>query len=116
MAEYFRHLYIGKTAAGMEKKIRRYVERGKDIPGVRLITLASNGVDQLDIIPLLCLKQKIVRERLPVIAGLAGSREEAIEVVREMIGDAVRDTGSCDLRSWLVRTDGGYGRSPHAGD
>ena len=109
MAEYFSHLYIGKKAAGMEKKIRRSVERGKDIPGIRLITLASNGVDQLDIIPLFCLKQKQVRERLPVIAGFAGSREEALEVVRRMIGDAVRDTGCCDLRRWLTETDGGPG-------
>ena len=105
MAEYLAHLYIGKTAAGMEKKIRRAVEKGKTIDGIRLITLSSNGTDQLDILPLHWLKQKALRESLPVIAGFANGREEALRVVAQMVTDAVRSTGKCDLRTWLPEAD-----------
>ena len=106
MAEYLTHLYIGQKAAGMEKKIRRAVAGGKHIPpGIHLITLAANGIDQLDILPLYYLKQKTLRERLPVIAGFANGREEALSVVMKMASDAFRSTGTCNLRTWLPEAD-----------
>ena len=89
----------------MERKIRRAVTRGRNIPGIHLITLASNGTDQLDILPLYYLKQKELRDRLPVVAGFANGREEALEVVARMMTDAFRHTGTCDVRTWLPEAD-----------
>ena len=105
MADYFSHLYIGKQAAGMERKIRKAVAKGRNIPGIHLITLASNGTDQLDILPLYYLKQKELRDRIPVIAGFANGREEALEIVSQMMTDAFLHTGKCDLRAWLPEAD-----------
>ena len=89
----------------MEEKVRRAVKEGTDITGIRLITLAYNGTDQLDIMPLRWLKQKTVRERLPLVVGIANGMEEAMEVAAQMVSDAVRSTGRCDLRTWLPEAD-----------
>lgn len=108
MADYLAHLYIGKTAEGLEKKIRRAVRSGRIVSGletVRLITLASNGTDQLDILPVHWLKQKPLREQLPLIVGFANGREEAFQVVTRMVSDVMRTTGGCDLCSWLPVAD-----------
>ena len=105
-AEPFRSLntlYYGRHAAPKKEEILSAIRKGKIIPGVYLITFASNGVDQLDILPFYAAMQKHVRDRHPILAGVCIGRTEAFETVEQMAADAYRDTGACDLQSYLLR-------------
>ncbi len=111
-AEPFRSLkvlYCGKRAAEKKEEILNAIRNRKPYPGLYLITFASNGIDQLDILPFFAGLQKHVRDRHPVLAGISIGRQEAFETVAEIAADAYRVTGACHLQSFLLsrRTVGG---------
>lgn len=115
-AEPFQRLktvYYGKSAADRKEELLEAIRNKKAVPGLCLITFASNGIDQLDILPFFAAMQKHVLDRRPVLAGICLGRQEAFETVAQMAADAYRETGSCHLQSFLLRkekggvTDGG---------
>ncbi len=95
-------LYIGETAAEKEGKIRRAIARGRSLPGLYLITFASNGQDQLDILSARFLRKKSVREQLPPIVGFGFGQEETMALIPRMARDAFLATGACSLREYLL--------------
>lgn len=104
-AEPFRslkNLYYGEKAAEKKEEIARSIRAGKPLPGLYLILFASNGVDQLDIIPSYFALRKHITERRPVLAGICFGRQEAFETVERMAADAFRVTGACRLQSFLL--------------
>lgn len=102
MIRYTENLYLGKTASDMKEKVVHTIARGGTMPGLYLITIASNGVDQLDILSSVFLRQERTRENLPLVVGAAIGRIESFHVVRKMIEDAWRATGSADAKSYLL--------------
>ncbi len=98
---YLNRLYYGRKAGQMKSKILKAMKRNAFFPGLYIITFASNGVDQLDIIGAENLNRTYIRENLPPVAGFAVGRAEAFEVVRQMTEDAYRETGSCNLQTYL---------------
>ena len=97
-----RSLYYGKRAADRKEEILDAIRSRKMLPGLYLITFASNGIDQLDILPCYAVLQKHVRESHPVLAGVCLGRQEAFETVAEMAADAYRTTGACHLQTFLL--------------
>ncbi len=102
MAEWYRQLYVGKQLKRKEKKVRRLVDRGRFLPNVYLITLASNGQDQLDILEAVHLVQRGVAGRLPLIVGIAFGYSEALGLVERIALEAYQATGDCNLRKYLT--------------
>lgn len=102
MLDWYKKLYVGETAKKKEKKLIKKISRGGRARGIYLITLASNGCDQLDIISAI---QAVWREKhgeCPPIVGLAGSYPEALELVEQMAREALEKTGRADIRSYLT--------------
>ena len=92
------------TDAGTEKKINRIrwrLEHGAGSFHLYLVTLSTSPGMQLDILAAAELKQRVIRKRLPMIAGVAGSYEDAIGLVQDMLADALAATGSPDIRKYL---------------
>lgn len=102
--KYLRNLYLGDKAAAVRDKIIRAVDRDAPFPDLYLITFASNGIDQLDIIEARYLANERISSSLPVIVGLAIGRHEAFETVRRIAGDTYRATGTADMVSYLKKT------------
>ncbi|MEE8885517.1 MAG: hypothetical protein SOI56_02980 [Eubacteriales bacterium] len=98
---FLKGLYYGRKASAVKKNIRKALRRGALLPGLYLITFASNGIDQLDIIEAKYLDNPWIGDDLPPVAGLAVGRAEAFETVRRMAEDSYRETGSCDLQAYL---------------
>ena len=101
MAEWYGKLYVGEKLRRKEKKVRRLVDRGRFLPNVYLVTLSSNGQDQLDILEASYLVQRGVAQRLPLIVGMAFDYPEAIHLVEEIAWEAYQATGDCNLRKFL---------------
>lgn len=96
-------LYLGDSIDPMrEKKIRKQLDKDPGAAGVVLIALSANDYDQLDI-----LKSKelarltFLRSELSVV-GIAGDREEALELVRQMAAECLTDRGDCALKEYLA--------------
>lgn len=101
MVKWYKNLYVGDNAKKEERRIRRKIEKGRIIPGIFLITYASNPDNQLDIIPSALLKQKTVYQRCPMIIGIASGYEEALEIVSGLADQAYRQEEAESIRSYL---------------
>ena len=98
-------LYLCDRASPRREEVLRAVRDRRPYAGLYLITFASNGIDQLDILHSLFLRQQTVRDRLPLIVGAAFGREEAFRTVEQIAADAYRTTGACDLKAFLLKRD-----------
>lgn len=101
-----RSLYFGRQALAHRDEILQAVNSRKPMPGIYLITFASNGVDQLDILPLYMACHQMKKKRIPMLAGIGMGREEAFETVRRIAEDAYHATGSCHLQEFLLAREG----------
>ena len=94
-------LYIGEGAAPELRRIKRRLDADRTVSGFHLITLASNENDELDIIRSEFVSQRALRERLPLIVGVASGRREALDIVVKIADECVRDTGGPGIRRYL---------------
>lgn len=98
---WYKRLYVGEGMRGSERRVRRQLEKGLVKKPYYLITLASNGVDCLDIVHSFFLKQRVLRERLPMVVGVAETKQEALDIVRIIAVDCFVATGGADIRAFL---------------
>ncbi|MBR2189382.1 MAG: hypothetical protein IJ860_08275 [Eubacterium sp.] len=103
--KWYGNLYTGSYAAGRLDEIREDIELEEfDFPGLYLITLASNHIDQLDIFAASRLiGRKAAARRMQMLVGVALGKEEAMDVLQTIARDTVSETGGCDMRSYLRR-------------
>ena len=66
----------------------------KPVLGIYLLTLSENPVNLMDIIPAAMLIQKSFYGICPKIIGMAKGKEEALEMVRSLIDEMYRETGT----------------------
>lgn len=97
--KWHKELYLGESARKRKNKIKHQLDREKLVPGVYVITLASNGKDLLDILPSYMLFRDSVRER--EVLGLAVTKDEAYEVCEKIILDVFEKTGGYRVRSYF---------------
>ncbi len=98
--EFYRKLYVGDSVRH-PNVIRRKLLLGKGRTGVYLITLSAS-CDQLDIFHSGLLKQRFYEREGLKVAGLAGSREEALELVQRILHDSLQETGEADMKQYLL--------------
>ena len=99
---YHPTLYLGGSIR-KEKldRIKKKLERRPGFSGVFLISISRNASDQLDIYEARQLCQSYYRKYPPFVVGIAGSREEALQLVERMVTDCLRDRGDCALKEYL---------------
>lgn len=92
-------LYLGEAVQKEKSKIISDLEKHKLSLGVYLISLAENEKDLLDIIPAFMLFNDNYYNREYI--GIAFSKDEAFDLVKEIIDDVIKDTNSFDVRSYF---------------
>lgn len=107
MLRWYNNLYLGNTVTGQEKKLMRRLEKGKPVPGVWLVTIASNEKNNLDLIPSELLLQKVFRAHCPMIVGIGFTKVEAMEILLRIAQEVYRDTENMNIRVWLLERAGG---------
>nr|WP_294662674.1 hypothetical protein [uncultured Blautia sp.] len=99
MLKWCKDLRIGE---GVKKadKIRRKLNHGKIVPGVYLITFSENPRNLLEIIPALTLIQQSAADICPEIIGLACDKDEAVDMVTEIIQEVYDKTGDFHIEEY----------------
>ena len=92
MLKWCRDLRIGESVKEADR-IRRKLNHGKIVPGVYLITISENPRNLLEIIPALTMIQQSAADICPEIIGLAGNKDEALEMTVEIIQEVYDRTG-----------------------
>ena len=101
MLKWYKKLYIGDNAKKKASSIIRKINHKKVVPGVYLVTLASNPENLLEIISADQLLQPALRKLCPPIVGLAFGYEEAVDMIKEIVIQTYRDQKDTDVRGYL---------------
>ena len=86
--------FLAGEAVKDPEKIKKKLNSGKPVLGIYLLTLSENPVNLMDIIPAAMLIQKSFYGICPKIIGMAKGKEEALEMVRSLIDEMYRETGT----------------------
>lgn len=102
--KFYKNLYIGDTVKKPERLIKK-LKRHKCKPGFFVIAY-MNDTERLEICTSILLAQWYYKENPPgCIVGLANGKEEALELIERIAGDALAATGEVSLVEYLVQTD-----------
>lgn len=97
-------MFFGKSY-DKQKKRKKLLDRlkaGKMVgKGVTMITYAQNGTDLFDLIEVYELLIPARKKQDFYVLGLAASKDEAIELVQDMIMEVYRETGDFDVRKYF---------------
>ena len=91
MLKWHKNYYRGASIKNISK-IRLKLIQGKPVPGIYLITLSENPHNQLEILPTLTLVQETAARICPEIVGIAKGKEEALELITDMVQTIYEET------------------------
>lgn len=98
---FYKDLMVGESIRGKENKICKKLRHGAGMLQVHVITL-NQGKDIFDIYHCAYFKQKALRNRPLCVVGLAGSHEEAVLMVTDLIRDIYARIGNTDFKSYFI--------------
>lgn len=96
---FYRNLYVGESVKHPEK-IKKKLKRYAKLNNVWLIAYAAEN-RQLEIYHCIMLQQYYYKANPPYVIGIAGSQEEASQLLCRIAEEAVRQTGQPDLAAYL---------------
>ena len=100
---YHPRLYLGESIQEKKlNKIKRKLESRPLLSGVVLIAISRNASDQLEIYEARQLVQNYYRNNPPYVVGIAGSREEAVNMVERLAKECLEKRGDCALKEYLL--------------
>lgn len=98
--EYRPRLYLSE---GLDEKdlarLKKKIARGKGSCAVILIS--ENENDQFDIVTPFQLKLPVWEGKKPVVAGIAEKKEEAPDLVQQIIKDCLKVRGDLELKEYI---------------
>lgn len=100
MLKWLDNYYIGKEIKKPEK-IRGKIDSGKPAAGVYLITLSENPGNILEILPAVTLVQKAAYAVCPMIVGMTKGKDNAIELVKDILEEVYGKTGAFQVEEYL---------------
>ena len=96
---FLKEMYVGEGVKNKQKVIWK-LKHGAGMLDIYVISL-SNGSDQLDCMKCSYFKQKAIRDSVGTIVGLAKGYSEAQKLMIAMIEEAIRETGSANVKEYL---------------
>lgn len=101
--EIYSRLYVGETVKAPDKIIRK-LKRHSRLLNAWVITLAPN-IDQLELYHTSVLMQRYYRYRNFHVIGIAGNREEAVNLVVTITQECFDRHGNANLKEYLKETE-----------
>lgn len=101
--EFYKNLYIGDTVKKPEK-IKRKLRKYAKLTNVYLIAYMVED-RRLEIYHSLMLQQRYYREKELFIIGIAGSQDEANQLICRIAQESLDKTGKADLVAYLFSDD-----------
>lgn len=98
---FHKKLYVGESIKDL-KRVKWKLRVGAGQFDVHLITISQNGDNQLECFHNGLLKQKVFRKQKHIVVGVAGSGEEAFDLIKRITDDCVKTTGTADIKAFLL--------------
>lgn len=102
MLDFREELFVGESVKEKYQKLVPRIRKGKLVKkGITLIAYAGNGVDLFDLIPAKEMMFPLRRAQDIYVLGIAGSRDEALAMVQDMVMEVYGRTGGFDVRKYF---------------
>lgn len=98
---FHKNLYVGKSIKHPDR-VKRKLRVAAGQFQVYLITISSNGNNQLECFHNALLKQKIFYRQDHLVVGIAGSYEEALSLILQITEECVNATGTGNIKEFLL--------------
>lgn len=99
--KWYKNLYVGKNAKENRNTIIRKIKKSKPQLGVYVLTLPESANNILDIYHSIVLTQPYYKNSDLYIVGIASCKEEAYEVMQDIVMDSYRSTGKFDIEEYI---------------
>lgn len=99
--KFYKNLYIGDTVSDPDK-IKRKLKKYAKLTNVYIIAYVEKD-SRIEIFHSIMLQQYYYKENPPYVIGIAGSKDEAQELICRITEEAVQKTGTADLITYLFR-------------
>jgi len=99
--KWYDNLYVGESIRHKTEKIKWKIRHNAGQIDIYVIAKASNPQNLLDIIPAQELMQKAYPKKDLYIIGLAHGKNEAHELVKQIIDEVYQNTGGFDIIPYL---------------
>ena len=96
-------LYVGEKAEPHKKKIVKNIKNNKVQLGIYVLALPANEENVMDIYPAQVLLQEHFKKSNQLIVGVAKGRDEAMELMMQIITDSINETGSYRVRDLVEK-------------
>lgn len=98
---WYKHLYMGEKAKKHRFHILQHIRKNKWIPGIYVITPATNGDNLFDIYPMLTWIQEYYQKSSMMIVGVADGYQEALELAGRIVDEMYQKTGEFNVTRFL---------------
>ncbi len=98
--KFYKNLYVGDSIKN-SALVRWKIKHGAGQLKIYVITAPANESDQLEISHCAFLKQKYYRRHPVLVYGIAGSRDEAMNIVIKISDEAASCGMSGDIKGYL---------------
>lgn len=99
--KFYKNLYIGDTISD-PGKIKRKLKKYAKLTNVYVIAYVEKD-RRIEIFHSIMLQQYYYKDNPPYVIGIAGSKDEAQELICRITEEAVQKTGTADLIAYLFR-------------
>ena len=103
--KWYHSMYLSDTVSGRAGQLMKEMETGIFSKEIWVICIPPREGDQLEIRRASSLAWHGLWDMIPMIAGLAGSRNEALALVKRISEDCLRERGDVMLRQYLSGTE-----------
>ena len=100
MIRWLNPLYLGASVHERAAVIR-YRLKFKKFPGLYYYMIVPAGADLPEIIQAVCLKQDYYKKQEFTVIGVAGYKQESLELMAKIIDDTYQHTGTFNVRQYL---------------
>lgn len=97
---FLKEIYVGEGVKNKQKVIWK-LKHGAGMTDIYVISLSKTD-NQLDCTHCSYFKQKIIRDNIGVIVGLAKGYSQAQELIVSMFEEALEKSGSANVKEYLM--------------
>ncbi len=102
MIHWHSRIYIGSKIRNEYEKIRKSLEEERSVPGIYVITLSSNPIEQLDIYTSAMFISSLKYNPNPVIVAAAKGKGEAWDLLKFMAFDVYCEKQAENFRAYFA--------------
>lgn len=105
--KFYRNIYLGDSIGKRRNRIIRRLKYRKIQTNIYVITFPIYGQELLEIYHANVLLQDFYRRNPLFVVGIAGSEEEAYELVEKIIQDVYQNTGGFAVHEFIMEKQEG---------